>query len=302
MGDIYRKKINYLRICITENNNLEYTYYKDKRNVKNLEKKITTSEINTLIKSAARCGIDKIRFTGGEPLLHEDICYLVAESKRIPSVREVCITTNGLLLEDMANELKESGLDRVNITLDTLDPEIYKKMVVDGNFEKVLRGIKKCEDIGIQVCINAVIVRGLNEKGLLDLVKWTIDENIKVRFIQPITDILLPGIEVVSGYEIRKKIENLFSLSMVESSYGSTAQYWKIDKSKGKIGFIDLMSHRFSTECNRIRITSNGEMKKGTHDEYTLNIVDFIRKGMSHTVIDAILRNEIGGIYLEKNT
>lgn len=293
MKESRQRKINYLRISITENCNLKYRYCVEDSFKEGTVDAMGAAEICALIESTVKLGISKVRFTGGEPLLYKDIYKIIEETKKLESIKEICITSNGLLLEKMAENLKKCGLNRVNIVLDTLDPKRYEKMTEAGNLDRVLRGIEKCQRLGIKVSINATIIEGWNEEDILKFSEWTLKENIKVRFIEPIKGELLPEIKALSEKEIRRIIENRYKILREEGSYSSTAKYWKIEGSLGKIGFIDSTDHKFCSECNRIRVTAQGEIKKCMYSKSNLNIIEFIRKGISQETIEAFLRAEI---------
>lgn len=297
MRDTKKREINYLRIAITENCNLKYNYYAEENFKEETVDFMDSSEICTIIESAVRLGISKVRFTGGEPLLYRDIYKIIEKTKELPSIKEICITSNGLLLEEMAEDLKRCGLNRINIALDTLDPKKYGEMTQYGNLEKVIKGIKKCQKLGIKVSINAIIMRGWNEEDILNFAQWTVRDNIKVRFIEPSPEELRPELKVLSEKEIQKIIGDRYKILREEGSYSSTAKYWKIEGSPGKIGFIDSKDHRFCSECNRIRITAQGEIKKCIYSKSNLNIIEFIRKGISKETIEAFLRAEIYNKY-----
>lgn len=281
MNDNYGRKINYLRISLTDKCNLKCIYCMPSEES---EKELLASNMNyeencNIIKAAASLGISKVRFTGGEPLLYKDISKLIEFTSKIPSIKDISITTNGMLLYDMAEELKKSGLKRVNISLDSLRPDKFKEITRGGDIGKVFKSIEKCLSIGIEpVKINTVIMRGINDDEIDDFINLTNDNPISVRFIE-----LMPigeGRKIyeksfISSDEVLSRYNNLIPIEIDRSS---TATLYKLKGAKGNIGFITPMSCKFCSDCNRIRLTSAGTLKPCLHSETEISL-----KGHTHT-------------------
>lgn len=281
MNDNYGRKINYLRISLTDKCNLKCVYcMPEKESEKELNSSNMSYEENcNIIKAAASLGISKIRFTGGEPLLYKDITKLIEFTSKIPSIKDISITTNGMLLHQMADDLKKSGLKRVNISLDSLNPEKFKKITRGGDVSKVFKSIEKCLSIGLEpVKINTVIMRGINDDEIDDFINLTKDNPISVRFIE-----LMPigeGRKIykesfISSDEILSRYRNLIP---IESDKSSTAALYKLKGAMGNIGFITPMSCKFCSTCNRIRLTSAGTLKPCLHSETEISVKEYADK------------------------
>ncbi len=279
MIDKYGRKIDYVRISITDRCNFRCQYCMPETGIekKNHNEILRFEEIITLIKTLTKLGVKKIRFTGGEPLVAKNITELIYKTSQIEGIEDIAITTNGSLLEDMAEELFKTGLKRVNISLDTLNEEKFKNITRGGDLKKVLRGIEKCISIGMkQVKINTVLIKGFNDDEVNDLISLTKDKPISVRFIE-----LMPIGEgkkyydngIITANEIIEKLEELIP---VKTNKVSTAVLYKKKDYQGTIGFITPLSCKFCEECNRIRVTSTGTIKPCLHSEEETDIKPFL--------------------------
>lgn len=225
---------------------------------------LSNEEIYKIAKEAAKLGIRKARLTGGEPLVRKGIVELIKKINSIDGIEEICLTTNGILLEENIDELYKSGLRKVNISLDTLNKEKYNKITRGGDINKVINAIDKCLDYGIVVKLNVVIIKGINDDEILDLMNLTLDKKVDVRFIE-----LMPigegkKFEGLSNEYIKDYIKRLnidFDYEIRESKDGP-AKYIKLKNSLGRVGFISPMSNCFCEDCNRIRITTEGTLKQ----------------------------------------
>jgi len=278
MNDKYGRKINYLRISLTDKCNLKCIYCmpSEKNEEELFNSNMSYEENCNIIKAAASLGISKIRFTGGEPLLYKDINRLIAFTSKIASINDISITTNGMLLYDMAEDLKKSGLKRVNISLDSLKKDKFKDITRGGDIDKVFKSIEKCLSIGIEpVKINTVIMRGINDDEIDDFINLTKDNPISVRFIE-----LMPigeGRKIykesfISSDEVLSRYSNLIPIEIDKSS---TATLYKLKGAKGNIGFITPMSCKFCSDCNRIRLTSAGTLKPCLHSETEISVKEY---------------------------
>lgn len=297
MKDKYGREIDYLRISLTDKCNLRCVYCmeKDYNNFIKDESLMTLDEILRVVKECASLGIRKVRLTGGEPLIREGLVDLIKNINKIPNIDEICLTTNGILLGDKVEELSKNGLTRVNISLDTLKEDRFKKMTRVGNLDKVLYSIEKCLENNVKVRINTVILEDFNKDEILDLVNLAYENPIDVRFIE-----LMPigegkrfkGVTNSEILEIIKKEKNVLSFGG-KSRLNGPAKYIKIDGFKGKVGFISAMSDCFCAECNRIRITPEGFMKKCLHWKYGINLKDKIRGGICDGELREIIKKSI---------
>ncbi|WP_461204681.1 GTP 3',8-cyclase MoaA [Clostridium sp. DL1XJH146] len=279
MIDKYEREIDYVRISITDRCNFRCQYCMPEKGIekKSHDEILRFEEIITLIKTLTKLGIKKIRFTGGEPLVAKNITELIYRTSKIEGIEDIAITTNGSLLEEMAEELFKAGLKRVNVSLDTLDEKKFKDITRGGNLKQVLRGIDKCLDIGMTpVKINTVLIKGFNDDEINDLISLTKDKAISVRFIE-----LMPIGEGKQYYDngmitAGEVIEKLDGLIPVKTNKVSTAVLYSKKGYKGTIGFISPLSCKFCDECNRIRVTSIGTIKPCLHSKEEIDIKPFL--------------------------
>lgn len=297
MKDKYDREIDYLRISLTDNCNLRCIYCmeeKDNTFLKN-EDKLTNDEIYRIVSESAKLGIKKVRFTGGEPLVRKDIVDLMQRINGVPGIEEMYLTTNGILLEEKAEDLAKSGLKGVNISLDSLKEENFKKLTRLGDLKKVLAAIDKCISLGIKVKLNTVMIDGINNDEIIDFVNLTLEKPIDVRFIE-----LMP-IGVGSKY---KGINNEAIIDIIKNNYkdfeevkriksGGPANYIKLNGAKGKIGFISAISNCFCEDCNRIRLTAEGFLKQCLHFNYGIDLKELLRNGVSDNELSHAIQNSI---------
>lgn len=297
MKDKFGREIDYLRVSVTDNCNLRCIYCMDEKGNKFLKKdeKLTDDEIYRIVKESAKLGIKKIRITGGEPLVRPGIVNLINRINSISGIEEIYLTTNGILLADMIEDLARNGLKGVNISLDSLQEERFEKLTRLGKLNKVLEAIDKSINLGIKVKLNTVIVNDINKDEVIDFVNLTKEKPIDVRFIE-----LMPiGIAVnhkgVTNEEVLSIISDTYSdyeeITRVKS--GGPASYIKLKGAKGKVGFISAMSNCFCEECNRIRLTPEGFLKQCLHFDYGVDLKSMIRKGISDEELSKEIYNNI---------
>lgn len=274
MKDNLDREINYMRISLTDRCNLRCSYCMPPgyNNFFKEEEVLTLEEIYTVAKIGSELGINKFRFTGGEPLVREGIEELIKKVKGLPGVNEVAITTNGILLPEKIKTLKENGLDRVNISLDSFREDRFKNITHNGDVKKVLKAIDMAIEYGIEVSLNVVIVKGKNQDEIMDFVRFSEDKGIKVRFIE-----IMPigkgkdFIGMTSGEieEVIKEERTYIEEETRKSNLRGPALYKSFyNESKGKtstIGFISPISNCFCSDCNRIRLTCDGFLKQCLH-------------------------------------
>lgn len=278
MLDNKGRVIDYLRISLTDRCNLRCIYCMPEEGItkRNHEDIIRFEEFEKIIIAFANLGINKIRFTGGEPLILKGIDKLISFTSRIPSIEDIAITTNGILLGDMAQNLKDSGLKRVNISLDTLNERKYKKITRGGDINKVFSSIEKCLDIGLTpVKINVVLMKGINDDEIEEFIKLTEKIPVHVRFIE-----LMPigeGLKLYdeNGMGVNNILNNYPELKPIDDK-SNVASVYKKDDSKGTVGLISPMNCKFCDECNRIRLTSTGSIKPCLHSQEEINLKPYI--------------------------
>lgn len=291
MIDNYNRKINYLRVSVTDLCNLRCRYCMPEEGVPHRDhsEMMTAEETLMAIRSAVDLGINKIRITGGEPLVKRGIVKLCGAVAEMPGVEEVCITTNGVLLPQLAGELKAAGVDRLNISLDTLDPDKFSYITRVGNLQDVLDGIDAAEEAGFEnTKINCVLMGGFNDDEIETFVDLTREKPIEVRFIE-----LMPiggGIDFekqqfVSCEEVLKRVPELEPLETEDG----VARLYRIPGAPGRVGLIRPISCEFCEGCNKIRLTADGKIKPCLHSDQEISIKGLMQNDIKETLKRAIL-------------
>ena len=268
MKDRYGREIEYLRISLTDLCNLRCVYCMPEGGICKLphDRILTLEEVVEIAGAAVELGIRKIRLTGGEPLVRRGIVDLVARLRALPGLRELVLTTNGILLPELAKPLRDAGLDRLNISLDTLDAEKYRRLTRGGELQKALDGIRAAEAAGFApIKLNAVLLGGVNDDEIPALCALTMDRHIEMRFIElmPIGDALYFGKEAC--IPVDTVLEKMPQLTPLPRGRSSVARRYTLPGAKGSIGLISPVSCSFCSECNRIRLTADGCMKPCLH-------------------------------------
>lgn len=284
MFDKNHREINYIRVSITDRCNLRCLYCMPKDGVvkKDHTDILRFEDILRVLKASAFLGINKVRFTGGEPLIVKGIDKLIYNTSKIPGIRDIGITTNGILLNDMAEALKSSGLSRVNISLDSLKEERFREITRGGEVLNVLKAIEKCISLGISpVKINVVIIKGINDDEVMDFLYLTKTLPVDIRFIE-----LMPIGEGSNYYEkgfisSKEIIDILPGIIPMEGKKSDIAKLYKLPGAKGTVGFISPLSHKFCSGCNRIRLTSVGTIKPCLHSKKEYDIKPFLESEVS---------------------
>lgn len=291
MVDSYGREITYLRLSVTELCNLRCRYCMPADGVckKAHEQMLTQEEMVMAVRAAASLGITKLRITGGEPLVKPNIVELCRETAAIPGIREVCLTTNGTLLPKLAAPLKEAGVSRLNISLDTLDAEKYRYITRCGSLEDALRGIECAQDAGFRkIKLNAVLIGGFNDDEIPALAALTQRYAVDVRFIElmPMYDSGDFGPEAFLPYST--VLDRLPALRPVPAD-GGVARLYRLPEAQGNIGLISPVSAHFCAACNRLRITADGKIKPCLHSADEISIKGLSEPEMAETLRGAIL-------------
>ena len=297
MKDKFGREIDYLRVSVTDKCNLRCIYCmgeKDNNFLKN-DEKLTDDEIYRIVKESSELGIKKVRITGGEPLVRPDLVKIVSKINSIPGIEEIYLTTNGILLADMIDELAANGLKGVNISLDSLNEERFNKVTRLGKLNKVLEAIDKSIALGIKVKLNTVIVNDINEDEIIDFVNLTKEKNIDVRFIELMPIGVAINYKGVTNEDVLKVISESYSdyEEVVRSKSGGPASYIKLKDAKGKIGFISAISNCFCEDCNRIRLTAEGFLKQCLHFDYGIDLKSKLRSGISDEELRKLIYDNI---------
>ena len=297
MKDKFGREIDYLRVSVTDKCNLRCIYCMDEKDnsfLKN-DEKLTDDEIYKVVKESAKLGIKKVRITGGEPLVRPDLVNLVSKINSIPGIEEIYLTTNGILLADMIDELAVNGLKGVNISLDSLNEERFNKLTRLGKLNKVLEAIDKAIALGIKVKLNTVIVNDINKDEIIDFVNLTKEKEIDVRFIELMPIGIAINYKGATNEDVLKVISENYSdyEEVVRSKSGGPASYIKLKNAKGKIGFISAISNCFCEECNRIRLTPEGFLKQCLHFDYGIDLKSKLRTGITDEELRKLIYDNI---------
>ncbi|MCX8042334.1 MAG: GTP 3',8-cyclase MoaA [Thermodesulfobacteriaceae bacterium] len=282
--DSYGRTIEYLRISVTDRCNFKCIYCQSQRPWKQLPPKeiLSFEEIEEIVKVSSQLGVKRIRLTGGEPLLRKNIEILVEKLAKIPGIEDLSLTTNGFFLEEKALILKKVGLKRINISLDTLEREKFKKITGKDELNRILRGIEVALEVGFNpVKINVVVIRGFNHEEIIDLAKLTLEKPLEVRFIEfmPLgKNSLWNESKVFYVTEIRKILESFKKLEPVFSVGGGPAKSYKWKGSLGKIGLISPISEHICRYCNRMRITADGKLRPCLFSDFEIDLKAILRK------------------------
>uniref|UniRef100_A0A8C6DFL2 Molybdenum cofactor biosynthesis protein 1 n=1 Tax=Moschus moschiferus TaxID=68415 RepID=A0A8C6DFL2_MOSMO len=300
LTDSFGRRHSYLRISLTERCNLRCQYCMPEEGVPLTPKAdlLTTEEILTLARLFVKEGVDKIRLTGGEPLIRPDVVDIVAQLRRLEGLRTIGITTNGINLARLLPQLQKAGLSAINISLDTLVPAKFEFIVRRKGFHKVMEGIHKAIELGYSpVKVNCVVMRGLNEDELLDFVALTEGLPLDVRFIEymPFDGNKWNFKKMVSYKEMLDTLQQQWpELEKLPEEESSTAKAFKIPGFRGQVSFITSMSEHFCGTCNRLRITADGNLKVCLFGNSEVSLRDHLRAGASEEELLRVIGAAVG--------
>ncbi len=300
LADEYERRIRYIRVSVTDRCNLRCRYCMPADGVQwvSHDSIMRYEEFLRIIKAFTARGVEKIRITGGEPLVRKGILGFIEEVKAIDSIKDLSLTTNGLLLKGFARELIGAGINRINVSLDTLDKDKFIYITRVDALDKVLAGIESALTEGFDpIKINVVGIKGFNDDEISSFVKLSFDTPIEVRFIElmPIGCANKFGFsKIMKSSEIKETIEKTFgNMELLESGLGP-AQVFRLPGAKGKIGFIaSLSDHTFCTRCNRIRIMANGFLRPCLLSEYQLNLLGPMREGITDEALGDLIEQGV---------
>ena len=291
MIDSYGRSIRYLRLSVTELCNLRCRYCMPEDGVckKRHEELLSQEEMLTAIRAAASLGIEKLRITGGEPLVKPNIVELCRGAAAVEGIRELCLTTNGTLLPQLAVPLREAGVDRLNISLDTLDAQRYRYITRRGELRQALAGIEAALDAGFaKIKINCVLIGGFNDDEIPAMAELTRRWPVDLRFIElmPMYDSGDFGPEAFLPYTV--VTERLPELESMPAD-GGVAKLYRLPGAQGNVGLISPISAHFCAACNRIRLTADGKIKPCLHSADELSLKGLDEAGMREALRQAIL-------------
>ena len=300
LKDSFNRVARKLRISLTDKCNMKCIYCMPNGNIKWIDSKeiLSFKEIIRIVSIFTNLGVTKIRLTGGEPLLRPSIENLIRDLIKIQNIESISMTTNGFLLEEKINQLKSAGLSSLNISLDTFREERFRTLNGISNLNKVLRSIQKASELGLKIKINTVIIRNWNDDEIINFVKFAKDTGITVRFIEfmPLDGSGIWNYNlVVTKKEIIKIIEssfdNVISLDENNSCPSDPATVYNIGDGKGKIGFIPSITEPFCSNCDRIRLTSDGRFLTCLFEKEGYDLKKMIRnaKATDQQIIDYIV-------------
>jgi len=286
--DAYNRSVKDLRISVTDRCNFRCTYCMPLDQYEWISKKeiLTFEEITRLVTLFVGLGVEKIRLTGGEPLVRQNLDQLVAKVAAISGLKDLCLTTNGALLAEKIDSLKAAGLKRINISLDTLDPEKFRRMTKRGDLEKVLEGIFAAKDHGLHpIKLNAVIERGVNDDDILELVEFSREHGLAIRFIEYMdvgNSNNWTSEKLVSKAEILEKISSRYPLREIGRDQGSapSVDYEFID-GRGDLGVIASVTEPFCSSCTRARLTADGKLVTCLFSQRGHDVKALLRNGTS---------------------
>ena len=289
MTDRFGRNISYLRISVTELCNLRCRYCVPEGGVckKRHEEMLREDEMIQAVEVAASLGITKLRITGGEPLVKKNIVSICRRAAAVEGIREVCLTTNGILLPELAAPLKEAGVKRLNISLDTLDAEKYAYITRTGSLSQAVEGIRAAMDAGFEkVKLNTVLIGGFNEEEIAPLAELTLRYPIDLRFIE-----MMPMVE--GGFGPEAFLPNTRVLEVLpqleeQPADGGVAKLYRLPGALGRVGLISPVNAHFCAACNRIRLTADGKLKPCLHSaaEYSIKGLnrEEMRTGMERAI------------------
>jgi len=291
--DSIGRTINYLRLSVTDRCNLRCSYCMPEEGVGKVAHAdiLSYEELYLIARTAVAIGIDKIRITGGEPLVRKGIVSFLQQLAAIPGLGQLVLTTNGVLLEEMAADLRAAGVQRLNISLDSLNPETFRQISRCGDLARVLAGIEAAKKHGFPLKLNMVVMRGINDHEIPDFAALATTSAMTVRFIE-----YMPAIRehnwqrlVVPGAEILARLGEQFSLIPLEQAeMAGPARNFRITGAPGTLGVITPVSHHFCSECNRIRVTSSGLAKGCLFSGAQLDLKPALRSGSSLALAKAL--------------
>ena len=298
------REISYLRVSITDRCNYRCIYCKPEEQFEFIphEEILRYEEIVEIIEEAVNLGVTKIRITGGEPLARKGVVDFIKKLREIKKLEDISLTTNGFFLSEYAEKLKDAGLDRINISLDSLQEEKYKTITRGGSLEKALKGIDSALKAGLlPIKINTVLIRGINDDEVEDFVRLALERPLNIRFIE----FMPSGEELKDNYrdkfisvlEIKESLAEKYSFRPIDINLGNgPAKYYQIKGGQGTIGFITALSQHFCEICNRIRLTSEGKLRPCLFSNMEVDIKQAIRNAKTDDKIirSKIIRNNIG--------
>jgi GTP 3',8-cyclase len=287
MRDGFGRRIEYLRISVTDKCNLRCVYCMPEEGLPWLKREqlLSYEEIVEIVRVMAAMGLRRLRLTGGEPLVRRDLPTLVRQLRRIDGIEDLALSTNAVLLAPLAAELAEAGVDRVNISLDSLRAERVDAIARrPGSYRRIMEGLESAERVGFHpIKINTVVLRGRNDDELADFAAITRERPWHIRFIEVMPtgeNLSVSANEYISAYDMLKRVRRIGELEPVEGPDGNgPATYFRFPDAPGTVGVITPMSHNYCDRCNRMRLTADGQLRPCLFGDIQTNLRDPLRRG-----------------------
>lgn len=299
--DPFARAIRYLRVSVTDRCDLRCVYcMAEKMNFLPRKELLTLEELERLCGAFVRLGVRKLRITGGEPLVRRDVMALMrglGERVKAGELEELTLTTNGTQLAQHAEALAEAGVRRINVSLDSLDAEVFAKLTRGGKLAQVLDGLEAAKAAGLKIKINVVALRGVNDGPLHEMVEWAGREGYDLAFIEVMPLGELGGLERLDQYwpltELRRELETRWTLRDSAHRTGGPARYVDVIETGRRIGFITPLTHNFCENCNRVRLTCTGQLYMCLGQEDSADLRAPLRAGASEAELEAAIRGAI---------
>lgn len=301
--DSFGRHVRYVRISVTDRCDFRCVYcMSETMTFLPRAQVLTLDEIALVTRAFVEMGVEKVRLTGGEPLVRRDIDWLVEQTSALPGLRELAMTTNGAGLVKHAQRLREAGLDRLNVSLDTLDAERFRRLTRTGELSRVLEGLQAARKAGFErIKLNAVIMKGRNDDEVLDLVEFARAEGFDLSFIEemPLGDISdhTRDETFCSSDEVKAIIEERHELIPTTESTLGPSRYFRMSDSQSRIGFISPHSHNFCSTCNRVRVTAEGRLLLCLGNEHSVDLRAVLRQHPGD--LDALKRAIVAALPLK---
>ena len=302
LSDSFERQIDYLRISITDRCNYRCLYCMPANGIepKPRHQLLSYEETLTIVELFVNLGLSRFRITGGEPLIRKGLVELIGAISQIKGVADLALTTNGTLLARYARALKGAGLKRINISLDSLNPQKYYEITRGGNIHEVLAGIDAALELGFSpIKLNTVVIRGINDDELIDFVRFASAKPLEIRFIE-FMPLGKEGIwspeKFIPGKEIRARITREIPINPITDTRikgGGPAEYYQIKGSPGTIGFITSLTENICQRCNRVRLTADGYLRTCLLADREYDVKALIREGASEEEILSFIRDAI---------
>ncbi len=282
--DRFGRTVNYVRISVTDRCDFRCVYCMDeKMEFLPRARILTLEELALVARAFAELGVKKIRLTGGEPLVRNNVMKLVEDLGQLPELNELVITTNGSQLPRLAAPLRAAGVRRINISLDSLDAERFRRLTRVGNLTQVLAGIEAAREAGFEsIKLNAVILKNRNDDEIVPLVQFACERGLDISFIEEMPLGVIGDHDRAEAYyssdQIRSDLEQHFSLVPTTESTGGPSKYFRLGDSNTRVGFISPHSHNFCDDCNRVRVTAEGRLLLCLGQEHSVDLREVVRK------------------------